>query len=224
MKPTKSNHIWKFDAGIVSFDLLGSMAGGRSCRSLLTPNGHNQPSVLEALQSEVEQLKDNLKGEEPEAISESVLDTAQKTAPSIVTIPASQTLEKQSVAIVTSTDFKFYPGYPDRSTFDRSLNVSGLLIDRESRVGPSARAVALGIQFRVPGKDRVRRSSNFGAGRLQLPETVKNISGYFTGAECRSDHRKGAPNVQHSAGQSQNQYNRSARFGFFQWGGWPGNY
>ncbi|MBX7222806.1 MAG: PDZ domain-containing protein [Blastocatellia bacterium] len=159
MKTTKSNHSWKYHAGILSFALLVLVAGGLYRRSLLTPNAHSQSPVLEALQTEVEQLKDDLKRDELESITETVLETAQKIAPAVVTITAGQTPEKPAGPVVTYTDYRFDAGYPVRAAVDRLLSVSGFLFDGEGRVVTSARVVRWGTKFIVTGNDRVRRSA-----------------------------------------------------------------
>lgn len=159
MKTTKPIHSWKYHAGILTFAFLVLISGGLYRRSLIEADDQAQPTVLAALQTEIEQLKNDLKQDELKSISEAVSETAQRIAPSVVAITVDPTSRKQSTAIVTYADYRFAAGLPPMTGSDSPLSVSGLLLDKKGRVVTSAGVVSFGTTYLVIGNDRIQRSA-----------------------------------------------------------------
>jgi len=148
MKSSTPIQSWKYHVIILTGAALVIVAGALIRNTLLKKSEHTESSLLQVLQTEVQQLKTSLKKNDLEAISDIVAAATQKAAPAVVSLtPANSPALPRPVT--TFNDYRADKRQQSDSGETLLPGVSGLLITTNGEILTSSAIAAAGKEFQV---------------------------------------------------------------------------
>jgi serine protease Do len=158
MKSSPPIHSWKYHAVILMGAILVLVAGVFIRNSIIKKTEYSEATLLQALQTEVLQLKTSLKKNDLEAIADIVAAASQKAAGAVVSVTAMGSAAPPR-PITTFNDYR--PDKRQQAELGNSLmpGVSGLLLDATGEILTTSAIAATAKEFQILFADGTKRTA-----------------------------------------------------------------
>lgn len=158
MKSSAPIQSWKYHVSILTTAILVIVVGGLIRNLIIKKTEHAETSVLQALQTEVQQLKTSLKRNDLEAISDIVALAAKKAAPAVVSITPANSLALPR-PVTTFNDYRIDKRQQSDNGETLLPGVSGLLLNASGEILTTSALAASGKEFQILFADGTKHAA-----------------------------------------------------------------